>query len=209
MTEMEVMLDQLRAEPLENTGLVEALKKVCESIRFRTGAQVEFKLGVIPPTEQMAPGAAEATLRAAQEALSNVARHARASRVVVSLDSAAHRMELTVKDDGAGFDLNQGSRGMGIANMRRRAEEFGGKFEIASSSKGGATVKFSIPYAGGSRSEYRNRGIALVLGILGVLLNDVADHWSIAPAVTFVTVIGVIHYLRAYRRPRRLSEAAS
>ena len=44
MTEMEVMLDQLRAEPLENTGLVAALKKLCDSIGFRTGAQVEFKL---------------------------------------------------------------------------------------------------------------------------------------------------------------------
>ena len=90
---MEVMLDQLRAEPLENTGLVAALKKLCESIGFRTGAQVEFKLGAAPPTGLSAPGAAEAILRVAQEALANVARHARASHVselAIFLNDALH-----------------------------------------------------------------------------------------------------------------------
>src|ERR1700722_6653620 len=55
MTEMEVMLDQLRAEPLESTGLVAALKKLCESIGFRTGAEVEFKLGSLPASSLSAP----------------------------------------------------------------------------------------------------------------------------------------------------------
>ena len=208
MTEMEVMLDQLRAEPPENTGLVEALKKLCESIGFRTGAQVEFKLGVMPPTRLLAPGAAEATLRAAQEALANVARHARASRVLVSLGSVGGGLELIVKDDGAGFDPNQSSRGMGRANMRTRAEEFGGRLELSSSPEVGTTVKFSIPYAAAGRNKYRNRGIALCLMMLGgVFLNRVGGHWSIAPAVAFVATISVVHYLKVYRA-RRLSEIA-
>jgi signal transduction histidine kinase len=213
MTEMEVMLDQLRAEPLENTGLVEALKKLCESIGFRTGAQVEFKLGVLPPTSQMSPGAAEATLRAAQEALSNVARHARASHVVVSLDSAGDGMELTVRDNGAGFDPNQASRGMGTANMRTRAEEFGGQFELASRSEEGTSVKFSIPCAdpgpgpdaAESRRRYRNKAIAFGLFWMGLLLHSAAPHWSVAPAVVFVAAIASAHYLKAYARVRRLS----
>ena len=205
MTEMEVMLDQLRAEPLENTGLVEALKKLCESIGFRTGARVEFKLGIVPPTGLLAPGAAEATLRAAQEALANVARHSRASHVVISLDSPAGHMELTVKDDGAGFDPNQGSRGMGMANMRTRAQEFGGQLELASSPGAGTTVKFSIPYAR-PRHKYRNRAISVGLMILALFLNRVAHHWSVAPAVAFVAAIAVVHYLNAYRRVRRLNQ---
>ncbi len=58
MTEMEAMLDQLRAVPLENAGLVEALKKQCEALGFRTGAKVDFQLGVLPRKRR--PGARRA-----------------------------------------------------------------------------------------------------------------------------------------------------
>jgi signal transduction histidine kinase len=200
MTEMEVMLDQLRAEPLENTGLVAALKKLCESIGFRTGARVEFKLGTIPEAGLSAPGAAEATLRVAQEALANVARHARASHVVVSLGSTGDRMELTLQDDGAGFDTNQDSRGMGTANMRARAEDLGGRLELTSSREAGTTVKFSIPTAiastAGSRHKYRNRAIALTLMMATIFLNSYLHHWSLAPALVFVMALSVVHYFR-------------
>ncbi len=210
MTEMEVMLDQLRAEPLENTGLVAALKKLCESIGFRTGAQVEFKLGAVPAASLAAPGAAEATLRVAQEALANVARHARASHVLVSLDSPDGRMELTIHDDGAGFDTNQDSRGMGTANMRARAEQLGGRLELVSSREAGTTVMFSIPCGdiatSPSPSRYRNRTIALVLLLLTLFLNKAVNHWSLLPALTFVAAIAVTHYWKAYRGVRRLNQ---
>jgi hypothetical protein len=156
-------------------------------------------IGLLPPS------AAEATLRAAQEALANVARHARASRVFVSLGSVGGGIELIVKDDGTGFDPNQGLRGMGTANMHTRAEEFGGKLELSSRPNAGTTVKFSIPYAAGSRHKYRNRAIALGLVMMAVFMNQVGGHWSIAPAVAFVAVIGVVHYLKTYR-VRRLTE---
>ncbi len=207
MIEMEVMLDQLRAEPLENTGLVAALKKLCESIGFRTGAQVDFKLGEVPPTGLSAPGAAEATLRVAQEALANVARHARAAHVTVSLHSAEGRMELTVQDDGAGFDPNQDSRGMGTANMRTRAEELGGRLELISSPEAGTTVKFSIPSrvpATTPAYKDRNRTILLALTALAVIFNPETHHWSFAPALAFVAVLAVKHYRRGRAQVRRL-----
>jgi signal transduction histidine kinase len=210
MTEMEVMLDQLRAEPLENTGLVAALKKLCESIGFRTGAQVEFKLGSVPATSLAAPGAAEATLRVAQEALANVARHARASHVLVSLDSPENRMELTIQDDGAGFDINQDSRGMGTANMRARAEQLGGRLDLVSGREAGTTVKFSIPCAGVATSvnpsRYRNRTVALGLMLLTLFLNKSVGHWSLLPALAFVAAIAITHYWKAIRGVRRLSQ---
>ena len=198
MTEMEVMLDQLRAEPLETTGLIAALKKLCESIGFRTGAQVDFKLGTIPPAALSAPGAAEATLRVAQEALANVARHARASHVTVSLDSADNRMQLTVTDNGAGFDPAQDSRGMGSANMRARAEELGGTLHLTSAPSSGTTIKFSLPYGTRpARYKYRNRAITLALAIFALVFNNEAHHWSFAPALLFVATLAVIHRQRA------------
>src|SRR2546426_8028027 len=94
MTEMEGMLDQLRAIPLANAGLVEALKKQCEALGFRTGAHVDFRLGTLPTDEALPSGTQQAMLRVAQEALANVARHARASHVTVSLDSVSGRLQL-------------------------------------------------------------------------------------------------------------------
>jgi signal transduction histidine kinase len=207
MTEMEVMLDQLRAEPLENTGLIAALKKLCESIGFRTGAHVEFQLGAIPPAALSAPGAAEAILRVAQEALANVARHARASHVAVSLDSIEGNPQLTVTDDGAGFDPNQDSRGMGAANMRARAAELGGSVDITSAPNSGTAVKFLIPQvrpsAASRRSAYRNRAIVLGLWMFAMFFSDRVHHWTFAPAILFVTALAVIHYVKApYGHPR-------
>jgi len=145
MTEMEAMMDQLRSAPLENAGLVDALKKQCEALGHRTGAKVEFTLGDIPANETLPPGSHQAFLRVAQEALANVGRHARASNVTVSLGSNSGLLELRIKDDGAGFDKFQGRRGMGIENMRERAKEFGGEFDLTSSPGIGTVVAFSVP----------------------------------------------------------------
>jgi signal transduction histidine kinase len=148
MIEMEVMLDQLRAAPLGNTGLVEALRKQCEALAFRTGAKVEFTPGALPPPEALPPRALQTVLRVAQEALANVARHARASRVRVTLgrlDTGA--LQLTVEDDGRGFDAERAPRGMGLSNMETRAAEAGGTAAVASR-EGGTTVTLSIPTLG-------------------------------------------------------------
>src|SRR5262252_1845359 len=126
LTEMDAMLDQLRAAPLTTAGLVDGLKKGCEALGFRTGAAVDFRLGRLPADEAFLPGAHDAILRIAQEALANVARHARARHVTVSLGAqgdARAPVVLTVEDDGTGFDTAVAGAGMGLSNMRTRAEE--------------------------------------------------------------------------------------
>ena len=201
MGEMEAMLDQLRAAPLGNTGLVESLKKQCEALQARTGARVEFRLGTLPAAQALAPGAHEAVLRVAQEALANVGRHARAGCVRVSLDSNKGYVVLTVSDDGAGFDANQQDRGQGLGNMRARAEEFGGTFELTTAPGTGTSVAFSVPYTPADRpAEYRRRAViaaALLACSVLVLL------WTRTPglaAVALVSLIGVVRYTLAFRR---------
>jgi signal transduction histidine kinase len=209
VTEMQVMLDQLRAVPLENAGLVESLKKQCEALGFRTGARVEFKLGDLPPTEALPPGAHEAILRAAQEALANVGRHARAGTVLVSLGSVHGHVELRIQDDGAGFDPNQSDQGQGIPNMRARAEEFGGKFYLASGLGNGTSVAFSIPYtAGETPREYRRRAVEWgVLLVISILVLAWTKSGGMA-ATSVVAAVGLVRYTVAYRRARLRSEAA-
>jgi signal transduction histidine kinase len=209
MTEMQVMLDQLRAVPLENSGLIEALRKQCEALGFRTGASVKFDLGNLPETQALPPGAHEAILRAAQEALANVGRHARAKNVLVSLGATSGQVELRVKDDGAGFDPNQGGRGLGIDNMRARAEEFGGSFELISQPGKGTSVTFSIPSsASGVKRESRSQAVLLAL-VLVISIPVLA--WTKSFGVSMLTTIatmGLVRYAIAYRRASTQSRAS-
>ena len=208
MTEMEAMLDQLRAEPLENVGLVAALKKHCEALGFRTGASVEFKLGAVPPSKSLAPGAQEALYRVAQEALANIGRHARAAHVTVSLHYVKNRFQLKVQDDGAGFDPNLPANGMGIANMRARAEEFGGELELWSRPGGGTSIQFSLPCtvieAVDNRRQARNWGATMVIlcAVLVWTKNAAVIPWLILSAVSFG------RFVTARLRTRKQSEAA-
>jgi signal transduction histidine kinase len=204
MTEMEAMLHQMSAAPLENAGLIEALRKHAEAVGFRTGAKVELQLGDLPETETLPPGAHEAILRTAQEALSNAARHARATEITVSLGTAGHQVRLSVRDNGAGFDTARAPRGQGIANMRVRAEELGGSFEVDSRPGNGTMVGISIPFERPEpASEYKTRAIEMGVSLAVCL---VLLQWSRSPlivAVTGVAAVFTVRYLMIYLRLRR------
>jgi len=155
LTEMDVMLDQLQAAPLSIPGLIEALKRLCDATRFRTGATVTFEAGALPDDAVFAPGAHQAMLRFAQEALANVARHARAHAVQVRfgespdwvppMGARERQFMLTVVDDGQGFDATAApSAGMGLRNMAARAAEAGGTFELASTPGQGTTATLTV-----------------------------------------------------------------
>lgn len=85
-----------------------------------------------------------ATLR---EALSNVARHARASRVEVELSSGADDVVLVVRDDGVGLPAERSTGGHGLANMAVRAERCGGSSSARSQPGGGTVVEWRVPLA--------------------------------------------------------------
>jgi signal transduction histidine kinase len=145
MAEMDAMLQGLRAAPLENVGLVGALQQACEALAFRTGARVDFVPGDLPPGASLPPGAHETVFRVAQEALSNIARHARATHVRVALGNRDGALVLTIEDDGAGFDPGTAPRGQGLANMRSRAAECRGFLNIESLEAGGTRVDLEVP----------------------------------------------------------------
>ena len=143
-TEMEALLDELQAAPMERVGLSGALRRQCDALALRTGAEVTYRPGTLPGGRSLPPGAHEAIYRVAQEALANVARHARASRVDVSLNSTRKQVELRVVDNGKGFDPSQRSRGMGLGNMEERAEEMGGRVSVTGGAAG-TEVRFLVP----------------------------------------------------------------
>ncbi len=85
MVEMNALLQQLAPAPLEKVGLVQALRDQCEALGYRTGAEVITAFGTLPDDDLLPPGGQESLFRVVQEALSNIARHARAGHVYLYL----------------------------------------------------------------------------------------------------------------------------
>jgi signal transduction histidine kinase len=94
-----------------------------------------------------------AGFRIIQQALTNIARHAHAHRVVISLVRAPHELELSVNDDGAGFDVAgakaraEAGESLGLLDMRETASLAGGTLSLSSSAGRGTTVRARFPIA--------------------------------------------------------------
>ena len=129
LAEMNALLQQLSPAPLEKVGLVQALRDQCEALGYRSGAAVSVEFGMLPGEAQLPPGAQDGLFRIAQEALSNIARHARARqvRLFLGLTSDAQAVELHIQDDGQGFDLQMQPGAIGLGKIRKRAQAQGGK----------------------------------------------------------------------------------
>jgi two-component system NarL family sensor kinase len=127
-------------------GLPGLLRQLGHDSGERTGTVVrvdaEGPLALLPDETAMA------LFRVAQEAMSNVERHARARRITIALVGGAASTMLTVSDDGCGFDTaaveRQPRAGIGISNMRERVEALGGRFSIRSGSAG-TIVEAEVP----------------------------------------------------------------
>lgn len=145
MVEMRALLQQLRPAPLETVGLVEALRDQCEALGYRSGARVTTHFGALPPDDQLPPGAQDAIFRIAQEALGNVARHARADHVALHLDQHHEALLLQVRDDGQGFDPQRAGGGMGLGNMRERVQLVGGSITVESAPGDGTLLSVHVP----------------------------------------------------------------
>jgi signal transduction histidine kinase len=209
-TEMEALLDELQAAPMENTGLIEALKKQCEALALRTGADVRFEPATLPAQGLLPPGAHETIYRVAQEALANVARHARATRVTLSAHTDPGRFELRVADDGQGFDAVTRRSGMGISNMETRAAGIGGRISITSGPSG-TQVLLSVPL--GDTLVGQAWAVAAIFGLWIVstlVFHSVRDRaperetlWFGALAGAGVILFLVAAYGRRWRRRSR------
>jgi signal transduction histidine kinase len=211
MNEMKALIEQLQASPLENTGLVAALQQQCEALELRTGAQVSFETGVLPPSTALIPGTQQALFRAAQEALSNVARHARAAHITVRLGLSGDCLELTVRDDGTGFDPMRQQTGMGLQNMKARVCEMSGGFLLKTAPGQGTLVGFAVPCEVRTARDYAWRAMVWI-AVLAVMIVSftVGSHWERPWKAIFAVIatINVARYAAACHRVRTRGNAA-
>ncbi|MGW7241026.1 sensor histidine kinase [Streptomyces sp. NPDC054804] len=133
---------------LENDGLPEALEKTVVEWEERTSIRAEFTL--TGTAEQLHEEVAATLLRIVQEALSNAARHAHASRVGVTLSYLGEEVILDIRDDGTGFDLlavpaRSRAGGFGLDGMRARAERIAGSLTVESEPGLGTALSARVP----------------------------------------------------------------
>lgn len=145
----------LRPSLLDDLGLFAALRWYLGRYARRTGIRPEVVMELPQQDERFSHDIETACFRIAQEALTNVARHANANSVTIHLQALDEKLELTVGDNGLGFDtqlLRHGTSSaatLGLQGMRERAEAVGGSLLISSSPAKGTEVKATFP----ARSE--------------------------------------------------------
>ena len=142
---------ELRPSVLDDLGLATALGWYVDRYTKRTGLNVDVVIEMPNPNERFSRDLETACFRIAQEALTNVVRHASASNVTLQLTRTAETLTLVVKDNGVGFDLkclrNRSPRvaTLGLVSMQERAHAAGGNLEIESTPSRGTSVRFIVP----------------------------------------------------------------
>ncbi|UGQ47815.1 cache domain-containing protein [Massilia endophytica] len=128
----------LRPAVLDDIGLAAALDHLAQEYQHNSGTPVDFRAEGC--TDGLPEVANTVLFRIAQEALTNIERHAHARRVEMQLTGAPEGVTLRIRDDGQGFDAagiaQHPKRGIGLRNMMERMEAIGGRFELASSPAG-------------------------------------------------------------------------
>jgi signal transduction histidine kinase len=144
------LIKALRPAALADKGLLGILTTYAEEWSGRTGILVDLRAQGERPTSL---DVEEAFYRVAQEALTNVARHSGAARVALQLTWTDGSLEMTVRDDGRGFVVEEvAGKGLGLASMRERMETLGGALAI-SSGVSGTRLEARAPLAGVTARE--------------------------------------------------------
>jgi two-component system sensor histidine kinase UhpB len=131
----------LRPGVLHDLGLVPALKAITDELTANTGLEVQRQFDSRLPL--LTPEAELVIFRVAQEALTNVTRHAKAQAVELSLARLPSKVSLRVSDNGLGAAT--GIVGAGIRGMQERAMLIGGELSVGTRNKGGTEVRLDLP----------------------------------------------------------------
>ena len=136
---LRALITELRPAALDELGLVAALEGLGRRSADVEGLEVALDVRV-QEEEALDPELKTAVYRLVQEALTNVAKHARAARVDVTVEQGPDALRVRVADDGGGFDAAEPTTGFGVAGMRERAALMGGELELATSAAGTAVT---------------------------------------------------------------------
>ncbi len=144
LTEARRSITALRASPLEEHGLTKALEDLCQSVTESSTVDATFTAD--SEGGRLTRDVEHAVYTIAREALTNIVRHAEATRTAVRLDNGARRLVLSVQDDGIGIGPNEaiGADHHGVRGMYERADLIGANLVIRSDGHSGTTVELTM-----------------------------------------------------------------
>jgi signal transduction histidine kinase len=142
--DLRALITDLRPAALDEFGITSALETLAERVSQQSGLVVELEVDLVE-TDLRHPAEVESTVyRVVQEALSNVVKHADATRVQVHVSDRAGTVDVTVRDDGKGFNPQEGAVGFGLLGIRERLALVRGTLEIESAPGAGTALHISI-----------------------------------------------------------------
>ena len=142
----------LRPAVLDDLGLIPALHAFCKGLRAKK--KMNIQMTAFGGVEDVNPSGKTALFRIAQEALTNIGRHAEASHVRVSIGRFGDAIRMEISDNGKAFSVkklltDKNPKRLGLVGMRERMEMIGGKLTIESLRGKGTTIRAEMPYKGG------------------------------------------------------------
>ncbi|MGH2894658.1 MAG: sensor histidine kinase [Solirubrobacteraceae bacterium] len=148
ITTLRTLITELRPAALDQLGLEPALTALMDRTR-RGGLELDADIHLTyendGASERLSPDLETGVYRIVQEALTNAGKHGRATRLTVAVVEDDARVNVSVRDDGSGFDPNSATTGFGLAGMRERVELLGGELNVASVIGEGTTVSAILP----------------------------------------------------------------
>jgi signal transduction histidine kinase len=144
------LITELRPAALDELGLPAAIEALAERSSVTGGLEITGDVALAESSEdgRLSPELESTIYRLAQEALTNVVKHARAERAEIRVISRGHQIEIEVSDDGIGFDPELKPPGFGLTGMRERLDLVGGRLEVESAVGHGTTVRAAVPVLG-------------------------------------------------------------
>lgn len=135
---------ELRPSVLDDLGLGAAIEMHLKEFKKRTGISTRL---IVPKEEpEMKPGVKNGMFRIVQESLTNVARHALASEVLINLEKRGNKLYLLINDNGIGFDEKEAAakKTLGVLGMKERAAAFGGEYFISGTPGKGTSIQVNV-----------------------------------------------------------------
>ncbi len=152
-TDLHTLSHQLHSSTLESLGLVPGVAALCKEFTATQGIIVGFTSTEVP--RSINSDTALSVFRIVQEGLRNLKKHSGVRDAEVDLRVNGTKLEVTVRDEGSGFDLKglRTNEGLGIRSMEERVRSLGGKFEVRSEPGKGTTLRACLPFKSGAESQ--------------------------------------------------------
>ncbi len=159
---------ELRPSVLDDLGLIPALHAYVDT--FAMEKELPVSIRVCAEVEQLDAAKRTVLYRVAQEALTNVARHARATKAGLRIEKLADAVRLRINDNGRGFSVQRTllatkNGRLGLLGMRERVEMVGGRFAVESAPRHGTTIEVQIPVGNAHRGGRARRSVSAAVGL--------------------------------------------